>query len=41
MEKIKLRWNSFSGEKSAEFDIRLRPDIDAAEAAVVSAASLK
>lgn len=42
MEKIKLRWNSFSGEKSAEFDIRLRPDIDAAEAAgFVSAASLK
>lgn len=41
-EKIKLRWNSFTGEKKAEFDICLRPHIDTDEAETfVSAANLR
>lgn len=39
--KIKLRWKSFSGEKSAEFDLALRKYIDDADhAALVPAARL-
>lgn len=40
--KIKLRWNSFSGTKTAEFDLTLRPKIDNNNSDnLVSAAQLK
>ncbi len=39
--KIKLRWKSFTGEKTAEFDLALRKYIDEADhASLVSAARL-
>lgn len=40
--KVKLHWNSFTGKKTAEFSLQLRPHIDSDEAAkLIPAASIK